>query len=111
MKAISKLLVAGMLAMATAMPAAYACPPGRAHIPVHASARVTITDALAYRILADVAGELEAQLGQSLSTDFLYNAYKNGQAQITYLGYDGIGYVFQVQYSDGQGEVLLQEFG
>ena len=105
MKAISKLLVAGMLAMATAMPAAYA------HIPVHASARVTITDALAYRILAGVAGELEAQLGQSLSTDFLYNAYKNGQVQITYLGYDGIGYVFQVQYSDGQGEVLLQEFG
>lgn len=104
MKAISKLLVAGMLAMATAMPAVYA------HISVHASAQVTITDALAYRILAGVAGELEAQLGQSLSTDFLYNEYKNGQVQITYLGHDGIGYVFQVVYGDGILIELLPEF-
>ena len=103
MKAISKLLIAGMLAMATAMPAAYA------HIPVHMSAQITITDALAYRILAGVAGELEAQLGQSLSTDFLYDAYKNGQATITYLGHDGIGYVFQVQYADGLGSELLED--
>jgi hypothetical protein len=103
MKTISKLLIAGMLAMATAMPAVYA------HIPVHMSAKVTITDALAYRILADVTGELEAQLGQSLSTDILYNAYRNGQVQITYLGYDGIVYVFQVQYLDGSGIVVLAD--
>jgi hypothetical protein len=103
MKAISKLLIAGMLAMATAMPAVYA------RIPVHMSAKVTITDALAYRILADVTGELEAQLGQSLSTDILYNAYKNGQVQITYLGYDGIVYVFQVVYGDGLGSGLLED--
>jgi hypothetical protein len=109
MKAISKLLVAGMLATATAMPVAYA------RIPVQTSARVTtrpsvqVTDALAYRILSRVAGQLEAQLGQSLSTDFLYNAYKNGQVQITYLGYDGIVYVFQVQYADGVITELLED--
>jgi hypothetical protein len=103
MKAISKLLVAGMLATATAMPVAYA------RIPVHTSAQVTtrpgvqVTDALAYRILARVAGQLEAQLGQSLSADFLYNAYKNGQVQITYLGYDGIVYSFRVVFGDGLG--------
>ncbi len=103
MKAISKLLVAGMLAMGTAMPVTQAA------IPSYANEQVTITDALAYRILAGVTGELEAQLNQSLSTDFLYSEYKAGRCKITYLGHDGVGYIFQVQYEDGVTSGLLED--
>ena len=103
MKAISKLLLAGMLAMGTAMPAVYA------HIPVHAHAQVTITDALAYCILSGVVGQLEAQLNQSLSKDFLYSEYKNGRVLITYLGQNADGYhLFSVEYMDGIGTILLE---
>ncbi len=103
MKAISKLLVAGMLAMATAMPVAHA------RTFVLTSAKVTITDALAYRILAGVAGDLEAQLNQSLSTDFLYSEYKAGKVIIKYLGYDGATYTFSAEYQDGLGMESLED--
>lgn len=103
MKAITRMVVAGMLAMATALPVA------QARIATHISTKVTITDELAYRILTGVTGELEAQLHQSLSTNFLYNEYKAGRVQITYLGYDGVVYTFRVVYGDGVGIESLDE--
>ncbi len=107
MKAISKLLVAGMLAVGIAMPNVTEA--NASATQVYAVAKVTISDALAYRILAGVTGDLEAQLNQSLSTDFLYNEYKAGRCKITYLGYDGVVYSFQVVYGDGLGIMGCEE--
>jgi hypothetical protein len=106
MKAISKLLVAGMLAMGPTLPLV------QAKTQTYTATKVTITDALAYRILAEVRSELEAQLNQSLSTDFLYNAYKSGHAKITYLGQNADGYhLYSVEYLDGLGIADLVEAG
>jgi hypothetical protein len=109
MKPIYKMLVAGMLATATASPALQASPLVST-VGVPSQQQVTITDALAYRILARVVGSLEAQLNQSLSTDFLFREYKAGRVSISYLGFDGIEYIFSVSYLDGLGTVSIEEF-
>lgn len=109
MKAISKLLVAGMLALGTAVPSSYASQAFVTNANANEIMDVTITDELAYRILEGAAGELEAQLNMSISTNFLYSEYKAGKATITYLGHDGVGYVFRVEYMDGVTSELLED--
>jgi hypothetical protein len=107
MKSFYTLLVAGMLAMATASPAVQARTFASS---AHTYTKLTITDELAYQILDLASGELEAQLNTSLSTSFLMSEYKAGRVTITYLGDDGIGDVFHVNYQDGLGTVLVEEF-
>jgi hypothetical protein len=104
MKTVYTWLVAGMLATAAATPAVQARPL------VEACAQVTITDALAYRILEEASGELEAQFGIVESVQSLFQQYKNGSLPISYLGYDGITHVFYVAYSDGPLTVDLDDF-
>jgi hypothetical protein len=109
MKPIYKMLVAGMLATATASPVLQARPElGRSASPlVHVSARITtrpgvqVTDALAYRILQEASGEFEAQMELSLSVEFLMNEYRAGKLSISYLGFDGAVHVFRVTYGGG----------
>lgn len=109
MKAITKLLVAGMLAMGIILPGLHTA---QARMTTCANAKIIISDQLAYRILAQVRGDLEAQLNQSLSTDFLYNAYKFGNAKIAYLGQNSDGYhLYSVEYMDGLGIIGLEDAG
>lgn len=98
------MLVAGMLATATLIPVA------QAHNVSDAVTMLTVSDAMAYHILGEARGELEAQLQQSLSTDFLYKEYKAGRAQIAYLGDDGLPNGYEVRFGGGVIIILCDEF-
>ncbi len=107
MKMTYNWLVAGMLAVAAATPVLSL----QARASVQVQVRMTITDAMAYRILEDVVGTFEAQLQRSLSADILFSEYKAGDVTITYLGTeDGLSY-FRVVHSDGgTGVSVIEEF-
>lgn len=94
MKTAYILLVAGILATGSALPA-------RPHPANIVGVRMTISDALVRRILNAASGPLEAQLQIPLSPDFLYGAYLDGEATITYLGKNGNESNYQVVYRDG----------
>jgi hypothetical protein len=114
MKPIYKMLVSGMLATATAYPALQARPLVST-VGVLSQQQVTtrlgvqVTDALAYKILARVVGQFEAQLQQSLSTDFLFQEYKAGRIAISFIGNDGIGNFFRVAYVDILGIAMVED--
>jgi hypothetical protein len=106
MKTVYIWLVASMLATATATPAVQA----RQHM--QACTQETITDALAYRILQEASGELEALLGASLTIDGLLADYHSGMIIIQSIGLqDGVEW-FRVIHADGGAEVLagLEDF-
>ena len=108
-----QLLVAGMLAIATAMPVVGKAegPCAYAHVVARAQACAQeVSSDLTYRILEAAAGGLEAQLQRPLTASFLYKEYQDGLVQITYLGQNADGHNFRVEY-DGGGifVVLLDE--
>lgn len=107
MKSFYTLLVAGMLAMAIVLPAAQA----RTFVPVHAPAKVTITDALAHQILVQMVGDFEAQLHRTLTTEILFKEYKEGRVSIQYLDFDGVVHLFSVTHEDGgTGIAVIEDF-
>lgn len=99
MKTVYTWLVAGMLATATATPVFNLA----ARPASQQWTQVEMTDALAYRVLAEALGAMEQQLQRSMSTDILFAAYKAGEVSIDYLGTDGIEHIFQVTHADGGG--------
>lgn len=107
-----QLLVAGMLATATAMPvpskAERICVHAHMVAPAQTCAQEVSSD-LTYRIMEAAAGGLEAQLQRPLTASFLYKEYQDGLVQITYLGQNADGNVYRVSYGGGILEVLLDE--
>lgn len=101
MKTVYTWLVAGMLAMAIATPIRNLA--ARPALEVCAQ----VTDALAYRILEEASGELEALLGASLTMNGLLADYHSGMIIIQSIGsQDGLEW-FRVIHTDGGGEVLV----
>lgn len=93
-----KMLIAGMLVMAPAVPA-LAVSMERTQL-AFTSDKMLSGD-LVHRLLTKAASELEAQLSMSLTVDFLYQEYEDGNVTITYLGHSGSTSYYQVSYLDG----------
>jgi hypothetical protein len=107
MKMTYNWLVAGMLVTAAAAPVLSL--QARSSASVQVQVRMAITDAMAYTILEQVEGSLEAQLNQSLSLDFLFQAYKNGRVSISFIGNDGVADYFEVCYEDGIAIAMVED--
>ena len=103
MKSMYKMLIAGMLATAPVLPALAI--PTAVCLPME----ITITDALAQRILAGVLVELQGQSAQELTVELLFAKYQQGHVDISYLGYSGGAHHFQVNYDGSVGSSLLED--
>jgi hypothetical protein len=103
MKSMYKMLIAGMLATAPVLPTL--ATPTAVCVPM----QITITDALAQRILSGVLVELQGQSAQELTVELLFAKYQQGLATISYLGYDGGAHHFQVNYDGSIGVESLED--
>lgn len=93
MKTAYILLVAGMLATSSALPA-------RPQLPQEQWLLCSVEDP-AYAILQKASGPLSEQLGTTISPAVLYQAYQDGSATITHLRFDGTYHYYWVTYLDG----------